>query len=220
MSKIIEEIKALATRLKSSQPAEQNDLVAGLKAAQAEAAEAEARKNSAESEEDFFKYGNAHVEAKKRVEFYKSKLDAYNRTMRMPEPEYFSHVEAVESEVQKAASKYRDTVRKAMNQIMTARREYIELASDADIALAALDESANVLQVKHRFQMFYRVGMEPEKKESPSEWKRHAIRYFSGITSSRGYDMAVMSGDDMTVHDHVLTAAWDAAAKVERHTTL
>lgn len=206
-NKDIKKVEDIALELMRKQPETREQILKGIadaKEAQATAAKA---KEEAESEAAFNKACEDERNARDKEAFFKKQLDRLDYTPRMSEAEYNKHVETVKTTIEKAAEDFRKVAEKAIDELIAAREEYINLTYDADEALTALDAAANVLQSKHKYRTVKYKNQPSEQIADPKEWIKHAIRYNG---NGKAYELATMDGDKL---NEKMLSAWIAAER-------
>ena len=210
---IIKKVMDVAAELIKAQPENRAQYLKGIADAQAAQKAAAQAKEDAETEAAFNKACDDESHARDKEAFFKRQLERLDYTPRMEEATYYKHVDAVKATVEKAAADFRRVAEKAIDDIAAAKAAYIEITNDADAALIALDEAANVLQSKYRYKEHYVTGEGGKgrvlagKTEDRNEWTFHAIRYTG---NGKGYDLIAKDGADW---NKKTCAAWEAARK-------
>jgi len=175
----IREALTAAEEIRASAP-DRTQILEGIASAKEEQKAAAKAKEEAETEEDYNKACKNEARAKEKEAFYNHKLEKVDFLPRMDEGRYNDLVDAIKATVETAAEEFNEVASKALDDLLTAKDKYYETITRADEALTALDEAANVLQVKHRYRVITYAG-EPEKQiEDRDEWTRHAVRFGAG----------------------------------------
>lgn len=214
MNDTFQKVAAAAAAIDTSAPKIRAEYVQKLIEAQEAQKAAREAKEAAEDENAFNKACDDENHARDKEAFYRRMISNIDSKMRMDESEYFSHVSAVEAVMNDAAAEFRKAAEKAMFEIVSARSKYEAKAAEADRVLEALDQAANVLQVKYRYRMIEYHGQDPEYREDHGEWRKHIVRYMNG----KAYELAVMEGHDNApaTYNKVTNAAWNAADRVQK----
>lgn len=216
MDKEIKKVSDIAAELKKINPETRAQYLKGIADAQT-AQEAAARaKEEAETEPAFNKACDDESHARDKEAFFRRQLERLDFTPRMEEADYCRYVDTVKAAVEKAAAGFRRAAEKAIDELVEARAAYIETVNDADAALTALDEAANVLQSKYRYKEYYVTGEGGKgsvlagRTEDRNEWTFHAIRY-SG--TGKDYELIAKNGTDW---NEKTCAAWAAAGRCKK----
>lgn len=178
-SNIIKKAEATATDF----PQIRAEYLDGLERARQAQKDAEAAKEAAETEEDFDKATDDLVHAREKELFFMRKLEALDFTPRMHPDEYENYVGLIKGIMEKQANEYRATVSKAIEDLVKVQRDFFDIGQEADEVMRRLDEAANVLQAKYRYEERYVTGEGGKgavlagRTEDRNEWRRHAIRY-------------------------------------------
>lgn len=204
----IEKVFEVAAALSEETPEGRARYLEGIASAQEEQKRAAIAKDEAESEADFDKACNDEARARDKERFFRKQLEKISFQPRMSESEYYGYIDTIKAAVSEAAEAFREESEKAIESIIEAKAAYLTTISEADAALVALDNAANVLQSKHRYKTITYTGDAPARLVAdPEEWRRHALRYGNG----KAYELAAMNGANRAI-----TAAWTAAERVER----
>lgn len=207
----------VAARISSEAPAKRDELLRGIEQAQRDQIQAASAKEAAKTNEQFYKACDFESHAKEREAFLKRQLDDLQYTPRMDESDYNAAVSKVDSVVLSAAESFREIASSAMRSIVQARSEYMKTLRDADKTLISLDAAANVLQSKYRYQVLKYTDGSEDRREDPSEWKRHITRYKDGkglMYAVRDPKKERPSAWVAYVTDEYLAEAWRAAERV------
>lgn len=218
MNKEIRNALDAAAAITRTAPDTQEQYMTGLEAAQDAQRAAAQAKEDATTEADFYKACEAEARARDKVAFYQRRLDAMRYTPRMDEAEYQHHTNAIQAAVESAAAEFRRTAEKAMDAILAARAAYLDTVTDADRALIALDDAANVLQSKYRYHIdTYANGDDGPievRREDRDEWRRYAVRFKNGKAFALACGDPIRK-DPSDPYDRKLCAAWNAVDKIK-----
>ena len=211
---VSQKVTAAIADIDTEAPAIRAEYVQGLEKAQAAQREAQAAKESAESETALDQAIEQEARAREKERFFKRKLDSIDFTPLMPESKYYDLVSSVQSAMQDAAQEYRKEVKKAMDALIEARNRYEVVAAWADRDLRDLDDTARVLQCKYRYRSIQFTGDAPDQLiEDPNEWMRHAVRYLPNEYNKLAC-VDVIPGEGAKYND-IQVAAWHAVDRVK-----
>lgn len=207
--KLFASVKKAIDNINSNHTDHQAEYVEGLNRARNDIQEAIKAKEAAQTETELDDALEAENLAKSRAAFYKRRLDEDRYTMRMDEREYDSYLGSMITVMHDAADKYRAISAQAVQQLIAARAEYLEMAAQVDTIMRQLDAAANVLQVRHRYRTMEFVGRDPVQIADPNEWHRYTLRY----TDGKAYNVAVRDINDAgeSYVNNIYRAAWKAA---------
>ena len=200
MNKTLQNIMDAAAAIHGEAPQLRAQYVRGLIDAQEAQKTAQALKDKAQTEGDFEAACDQADRAHEKEGFYRRKIELIDFTPRMDLADYDELVRSASDVVSGSAEKFRTVAVQALAALAAARAECEKNAADADKVLSALDDAANVLQVRHRYKIYKYQGAPDELVEDRSEWTRHAVRFADGTA----YRMA-------TANDRAIAAAWQAA---------
>ena len=210
MNGSIKKAMETAAQIKADHPDDRGEYLEGIEQAKALREAAAAAKEQARTEAELDDACDAENRARDREKFFRRQLDRLDYTPRMDEAEYYKLVEGVEAEVESAAAVFRAKASKAIAEIIAAKEAYLEVTTNADAALIALDVAANVLQSKYRYKTITFTGDAPAQNvEDPAEWTRHVIRY-----ASTGRELTLVAWTGTEWND-TICAAWHAAERAK-----
>lgn len=207
--KLFASVKKAIDNINSNHTDNQAEYVEGLNRARNDIQNALKAKDTAQTEEELDAALEAENLAKSRAAFYKRRLDEERYTMRMNEDEYDKYMGNMVTLMHDAADKYRAISAQAIQQLIAAKSEYLEMAAQVDAAMQALDAAANVLQVRHRYRTQEYIGRDPVRIEDPNEWHKYTLRYGNG----KAFNVAVRDFNDAgeSYINNIYRAAWKAA---------
>lgn len=210
MNGSIKKAMETAAQIKADHSDDRGEYLEGIEQAKALQEAAAAAKEQARTEAEFDDACNAENRARDREKFFRRQLDRLDYTPCMDEAEYYKLVEGVEAEVESAAAVFQAKASKAIAEIIAAKEAYLEVTTNADAALNALDMAARVLQSKYRYKTITFTGDAPAQNvEDPTEWTRHVIRYAS---NERELKLVAWTG---TEWNDTICAAWHAAERAK-----
>lgn len=209
MNGSIKKAMETAAQIKTDHPDDRGEYLEGIEQAKALREAAAAAKEQARTEAELDDACNEENRARDREKFFRRQLDRLDYTPRMDEAEYYKLVEGVEAEVESAAAVFRAKASKAIAEIIAAKEAYLEVTTNADAALIALDTAARVLQSKYRYRVVEFVDAPAQNVEDPTEWTRHVIRYAS---TGRELKLVAWTG---TEWNDTICAAWTAADRAK-----
>lgn len=218
MNSELQKVMDMANSIEQAKPETREQYLRGIEEAQKAQARAAEAKETAETEKEFNKACDDESHARDKEQFYKRMLAKLDYDPRMTEKDYYTALSSVHSVVVRAAQDFKETARKAMSELVSARRDYLQLVKDADFVLATLDEKSNVLQSKYRYRKTDYSDGTYTVTEDPNEWLSHITRY---LNTGKGYNLIVMydrpanmpSYENPT--DWIASAAWRAAQEIE-----
>lgn len=209
MNGSIKKAMETAAQIKADHPDDRGEYLEGIEQAKALREAAAAAKEQARTEAELDDACNEENRARDREKFFRRQLDRLDYTPRMDEAEYYKLVEGVEAEVESAAAVFQAKASKAIAEIIAAKEAYLEVTTNADTALTALDTAARVLQSKYRYRVVEFVDAPAQNVEDPTEWTRHVIRY-----ASTGRELKLVAWTGAEWND-TICAAWTAADRAK-----
>lgn len=209
MNGSIKKAMETAAQIKAGHPDDRGEYLEGIEQAKALREAAAVAKEQARTEAELDDACDAENRARDREKFFRRQLDRLDYTPRMDEAEYYKLVEGVEAEVESAAAVFQAKASKAIAEIVAAKEAYLEVTTNADAALIALDAAARVLQSKYRYRVVEFVDAPAQNVEDPTEWTRHVIRYAS---TGRELKLVAWTG---TEWNDTICAAWTAADRAK-----
>ena len=223
MNKELEKIKAQSAVIMGDYPQKHEELVKQLAAARAELKQAQAVLEGVEDLESYDSATEAVKRAELRVKFAAQALDKLESAPRMSEEEYSKAVQICQQLMDNAIANYREKAPAIIDQLKALQDNYLQAAADITGTLKALDNAANILQVKYPYavQQYWQDGniVSVPTGKSPTEWEKHAVRFYP----SDAFRMATScEKDPKEPHkqwDSVLAAAWNAVEKAYPRTT-
>lgn len=214
MDPSLQKVMDLAAGIKQTDPEKLEGIRNGLTQARAAQEAAAQAKKEAETEAEFNKACDDAIRAREKEEFFLRLLEKYRYTPRMNDEEYDATVDSVAAVVNEAAEEYRAAAEKHVAALIQARRDYIQTITEADRALSALDDAANVLQVRFRYREMTYTGMAPQLIDDPNEWRKHATRYNDQKCAGVNLVMVEPSEKGFAKYNEVIHAAWYLAVKL------
>ena len=206
----MQEIAEIAEAIEQNKPGTKKQLMDEIGKAQEDLQTARKEKEEATTEAAFNAACEHEYNVQQKIIFLNNKLEHIKFTPCMEEAEYNKHVNTIKTAVETAGANFKKVAEKAMQEIIDAQAAYMAIVNEADDTLIKLDRAANVLQSKYRYHLTTFVGEKPpEKKEDPSEWKRHALRYGTG----KAKEIVTKNGNEW---NFTTAAAWRAAETVTK----
>ena len=188
------------------------ECIKNIEQAKVEREAAEKKKEVAETIEDLDAANDEERRQDMRIAFWSKKLDKWSITPEITEKEYNGYISSVESVVSKAAENYRKITKKAMAEVIAARKELLEISQYADNILEDLDQGSKYLQSIHREKkVVWKAVDDSDKNElkyfntmryledDPDAWRSYVKRFNTGAA----YWMA-------THDDKLLAETWRA----------
>ena len=215
MLKELEKIHKLSQNIYKDYSGKRANLEAQLKEALEDLRTAKAEQDAADDLTRYDASAEAVERAERRIKFTETALKKLDGAPRMTEREYMVTVGTCQGIVAGATEEYRKKVLDLMEALKDAQDKYKGIVSDVNETLIELDQSANVLQAKHKNRTdqysdgeggYYGIS-----RPDPREWERHAVRFTPADATRMGTECR---GDEpYKQHDSVLSAAWTAVYK-------
>ncbi|MBR3244183.1 MAG: hypothetical protein IKF90_16055 [Parasporobacterium sp.] len=219
MNSDLQKVMDMANSIEQAKPETREQYLRGIEEAQKAQARAAEAKETAETEKEFNKACDDESHARDKEQFYKRMLAKLDYDPRMKEEDYYSALSSVHSVVVRAAQDFKEIARKAISELVSARRDYTQLMKDADYVLDTLDKKSNVLQSKYRYRKTEYTNGTFTETEDPNEWQYHITRYYNGgkglkfiMTNDRPADMPMYQEPT----DYISSAAWQAAERFSK----
>ena len=211
----LQKIVDLAAEVQQTDPETLEGIKKGLAQAQAAQEAAAKAKEEAETETEFNKACDDAIRAREKESFFRRLLNKYRYTPRMNDEEYDAAVDSVAAVVNEAAEEYRAAAEKHVAALIQARQDYIQTITEADRALSALDDAANVLQVRFRYREMNYTGMAPQLIDDPNEWRKHATRY-NDSQKRAGVNLVMVEPSEhgFAKYNEVIREAWYLAVRL------